>query len=258
MNQRVREVVTANGGTIVGEEYFPLDHADYARDRRARSMSSGAEVVFNTIVPPGVAPFLEQLHDSGFTRARRTDRLHLLRRELPEHGAGRARRGPLQLPRLLPGASAIRSAQALLAPIRRSAIPGAAKFTGGSACSGLYRGHEAVGGGRERGGLARAGRRHPGARPRRDRRGPGGPAEMVPGPAPRPHEHVHRPGQQAAGSRIVKNLGAIEPNEAAGAAPSTQTQRTRRRHLNQTMSTHEHPQPRRHDHDARNDEGGRL
>ena len=24
-------------------------------------------MVFNTIVPPGVAPFLEQLHDSGFT-----------------------------------------------------------------------------------------------------------------------------------------------------------------------------------------------
>ena len=29
MNRKVREVVTAHGGTIVGEEYFPLDHADY-------------------------------------------------------------------------------------------------------------------------------------------------------------------------------------------------------------------------------------
>src|ERR1700674_4713294 len=29
LNQKVRQVVTANGGTIVGEEYFPLDHADY-------------------------------------------------------------------------------------------------------------------------------------------------------------------------------------------------------------------------------------
>src|SRR5690348_9593546 len=29
MNARVREVVTANGGEIVGEEYFPLEHADY-------------------------------------------------------------------------------------------------------------------------------------------------------------------------------------------------------------------------------------
>ena len=30
-------------------------------------MSSGAEVVFNTIVPPGLTPFLEQLYDAGFT-----------------------------------------------------------------------------------------------------------------------------------------------------------------------------------------------
>src|SRR5260370_40555414 len=28
LNEKVRQVVAANGGTIVGEEYFPLDHAD--------------------------------------------------------------------------------------------------------------------------------------------------------------------------------------------------------------------------------------
>ena len=67
MNRKVREVVTANGGAIVGEEYFPLDHADYG-ETVEKIMSSGAEVVFNTTVPPGVAPFLEQLHDSGFTK----------------------------------------------------------------------------------------------------------------------------------------------------------------------------------------------
>src|SRR5256886_6895967 len=57
MNKRVRQVVTAQGGSIVGEEYFPLDHTDYSKtvDKIA---SSGAQVVFNTIVPPGLAPFL--------------------------------------------------------------------------------------------------------------------------------------------------------------------------------------------------------
>src|SRR3954465_6622647 len=65
LNDKVREVVTANGGTIVGEEYFPLDHEDY-RDTVAKIESSGAEIVFNTIVPPGLTPFLEQLHDAGF------------------------------------------------------------------------------------------------------------------------------------------------------------------------------------------------
>src|SRR5205823_10495599 len=65
MNKKVRELVTANGGEIVGEEYFALDHTDYGRTVEA-IMSSGAEVVFNTTVPPGVAPFLEQLHKAGF------------------------------------------------------------------------------------------------------------------------------------------------------------------------------------------------
>ena len=65
MNKKVREVVTARGGEIVGEEYFPLDHMDYERVV-ADIMASGAEVVFNTIVPPGLTPFLAQLHDAGF------------------------------------------------------------------------------------------------------------------------------------------------------------------------------------------------
>src|SRR6266700_2456018 len=67
MNKKVRDVVTANGGAVVGEEYFPLDHADYGGTIESIA-SSGAEVVFNTIVPPGVTPFLEQLYNSGFTK----------------------------------------------------------------------------------------------------------------------------------------------------------------------------------------------
>src|ERR1700675_3566756 len=58
LNKKVRQVVTANGGAIVGEDYFPLDHADYSKTIDEIT-SSGAEVVFNTIVPPGLAPFLE-------------------------------------------------------------------------------------------------------------------------------------------------------------------------------------------------------
>ena len=29
MNRKVHEVASANGGRIVGEEYFPIDHADW-------------------------------------------------------------------------------------------------------------------------------------------------------------------------------------------------------------------------------------
>src|SRR5436309_1811768 len=67
MNKKVREVVTANGGAIVGEEYFPLDHTDYSQTI-GKITSSGAEVAFNTIVPPGLTPFLELLYNSDFTK----------------------------------------------------------------------------------------------------------------------------------------------------------------------------------------------
>src|SRR5438046_4344373 len=66
LNKKVREAVSTGGGEIVGEEYFPLDHTDYQRVV-ADIMATGAEVVFNTIVPPGLTPFLEQLHHAGFT-----------------------------------------------------------------------------------------------------------------------------------------------------------------------------------------------
>src|SRR5213593_1479321 len=54
MNKKVRQVVTANGGAIVGEEYFPLDHIDYSKTIE-KITSSGAQVAFITIVPPGIA-----------------------------------------------------------------------------------------------------------------------------------------------------------------------------------------------------------
>src|SRR5437763_9494653 len=43
LNKKVREVVGVMDGSIVGEEYFPLDHTDYKR-LVADIMSSGAEV----------------------------------------------------------------------------------------------------------------------------------------------------------------------------------------------------------------------
>src|SRR3954454_16174720 len=65
LNEKVRRLVAANGGEIVEEDYSPLDHTDYG-ETVERIMSSGAEVVFNTIVPPGLTPFMQELHDAGF------------------------------------------------------------------------------------------------------------------------------------------------------------------------------------------------
>jgi hypothetical protein len=69
LNEKVREVVTANGGEIVGEEYFPLDHTDYARDGREDHGERRRGRLQHDRPARGLTPFLEQLYDSGFTSA---------------------------------------------------------------------------------------------------------------------------------------------------------------------------------------------
>ncbi len=137
LNKRVREVVTANGGEIVGEEYYPLDHMDYAATVE-RINASGADVVFNTIVPPGVSPFFEELYNSGFTS--RGGQLvctyfdeNFLNMCPAAHVEG--------LYGCLDYYQAVGDpfSQKLLAQYD-ALYPGDAKFTGGGACSGLYRG----------------------------------------------------------------------------------------------------------------------
>jgi len=210
MNKVVRRLVTANGGTIVGEEYYPLNHMDY-RNTVAKIMASGAEVVFNTIVPPGVAPFLEELHNAGF--AKRGG--HLVCTYMDENFLN-----------LMPAAhveglySCLDYYQVVNEPFSNALLsdydrlfPGNAKFTAGGACSGLYRGiklwESAV---REAGTLdqqavVRA------LDHAKIADGPGGPAEMVPG------QHHVRMNMYIAQSKsgvfkIVKSLGAIDPNES--------------------------------------------
>ena len=209
MNRKVREVVTANGGAIVGEEYFPVDHADYSATID-RITSSGAEVVFNTTVPPGVTPFLEQLYESGFTK--RGGRIvctyfdeNFLNMVPAAHVEGLY--------------SCLDYYQTVGDPFSKDLIkqydqlyPGDAKFTAGSACSGLYRGLK----------LWEAAVKEAGSMNQEDvikaldhatiATAPGGPAEMVPG-----QHHVRMNmyiAQASNGSfRIVKSLGAIDPNE---------------------------------------------
>ena len=216
LNARVREVVTANGGSIVGEEYFPLDHTDY-RETVEKIVSSGADAVFNTIVPPGVAPFFEQLHDSGFT----------------------SRGGQLictyfdeNFLNMVPAAhveglySCLDYYQAVGDPFSRRLLaqyntlyPGVAQFTGGGACSGLYRGLQlwaaAVD---EAGSLVQddviAALDHA-----KISEGPGGPAAMVPG---QHHARMNMYIAQARNGRfeVVESLGAIDPQERPVGTPA--------------------------------------
>src|SRR5690242_12327321 len=137
MNEKVRQIVTAAGGEIVEEDYYPLDHTDYS-DAVEKIMSSGAEVVFNTIVPPGVVPFFQQLNDAGFSERGG----HLVCTYFDENCLGLI--PAEQVEGLYSCLDYYRDAQD---PFSRELLdrydkryPGGAMFTGGGACSGMYRG----------------------------------------------------------------------------------------------------------------------
>src|SRR4051794_40545769 len=178
MNKKVREVVGAEGGSVVGEQYFPMEHLDYDAVI-ADIMATEADVVFNTIVPPGLTPFLQGLHDAGFTERGGTvvctyfdeNFLNLVPAEQVE-----GRYGCLDYYRSVDDRFSVEL------PNRYDArSPGGAQFTAGSACTGTYRAlklwQAAV---NEAGSLDQAAVIAALDHARIDE-GPGGPAEMVPG-----------------------------------------------------------------------------
>ena len=209
MNKKLREVAVAHGALVVGEEYFPMDHTDYTATV-GKIVSSGADIVFNTIVPPGLAPFLEQLHKSGFTKRGgqlvctyfEENMLNLF----PEEQVN----GMYSCLDYYQGVDDPFSRE-LLASYDK-AYPGSSKFTAGSAATGMYRGlklwESAVkeAGSLDQGAVIRA------LDHAKIAQGPGGPAEMVPG-----QHHVRMNmyiGQAKSGKfEVVKKLGVIDPKE---------------------------------------------
>ena len=209
LNEKVREVVTARGGSIVGEEYHPLDHLEYDATVE-RIMASGADLVFNTIVPPGLTPFLEKLHEAGFTERGGTvvctyfdeNFLNLVPAEQVE-----GLYGCLDYYRQVEDAFST----SLLAEYDRR-YPGSAQFTAGSACTGMYRGLRlwasavAEAGSLDTEAVAKA------LDTARLDEGPGGPCEMVPG---QHHLRLNMYIAQAQNGvfEVVESLGRVEPKE---------------------------------------------
>jgi ABC-type branched-subunit amino acid transport system substrate-binding protein len=210
LNEKVRQAVTAGGGAIVGEEYYALDHTDY-RETIKRIMSSGAEVVFNTIVPPGLPPFLEELHNAGFGSGGG----HLVCTYFDENFLNLVPAEHVEgLYSCLDYYEDISDpfSTALLARYNEL-FPGSAKFTAGSACSGMYRGLR----------LWEAAVTEADSLEQEDvidaldhaqiARGPGGPAEMVPG---QHHVRMNMYIAQAHDGvfKVVRDLGVIDPEES--------------------------------------------
>jgi ABC-type branched-subunit amino acid transport system substrate-binding protein len=217
MNKRVREIVTAHGGTIEGEEYFALDHGNY-KTTVEKIMSSGTEVVFNTIVPPGLMPFLEQLHNAGFTK--RGGKLvctyfeENLLQVLPAVQV-EGLYGCLDYYQTVSDPFSVELLQRY-----NKLYPGSSMFTAGSASTGMYRGlkfwEAAVkeAGSLDQDAVIRA------LDHAKIAAGPGGAAEMVPG---QHHARMNMYiGQASEGIfKVVKSLGVIEPKESVVAARQT-------------------------------------
>jgi ABC-type branched-subunit amino acid transport system substrate-binding protein len=211
LNQSARQVVTANGGEIVGEEYFPLDHADY-RATVERIMASGAEVVFNTTVPPGVASFLEQLHAAGFQKHGGQVICTYFDENMLEALPAEQVDGLLSCLDYYQSIGHPFSRQLLERYNRR--FPGTHLFTGGSACSGLYRGIKLWEAAVNEAGSVSADDVAAALDHVRIAEGPGGASEMIPG-----QHHVRMNmyiGRAKGGAfEIVRSLGAIDPKEHA-------------------------------------------
>ena len=62
---RVRQVVEAGGGSIVGEEYVPLDMTDPS-NLVSKVLAANADVLFEVVVLPGTAPFIKGVVDGGY------------------------------------------------------------------------------------------------------------------------------------------------------------------------------------------------
>jgi ABC-type branched-subunit amino acid transport system substrate-binding protein len=67
LNKYARRVIEANGGEVVFEEYYPLDQPEYSATI-GKIRDGRVDCIFNTVIAPGLQPFMKQLYESSFQR----------------------------------------------------------------------------------------------------------------------------------------------------------------------------------------------
>jgi urea transport system substrate-binding protein len=179
-NEYVRKVIEKNGGEVIFEEYYPLDQVEYSATVN-KIMTNNVDVVFNTVIPPGVGPFFKQLYEAGFgKRGSRLSCIYYDENTLKINPAYEIE----GLASCLDYFRAVTNDDPVSARIQAeydNEFPGMILFSAGSAATGMYRGlklwevavkeagkldRDAVAGALDHAKIAE---------------GPGGPAEMVPG-----------------------------------------------------------------------------
>jgi branched-chain amino acid transport system substrate-binding protein len=212
LNQYARKVIEGNGGEVIFEEYYPLDQVEYSATVN-KIMTNKVDVVFNTVIPPGVGPFFKQLYEAGFTK--RGGRLacvyydeNTLNINQPHEIEGLA--SCLDYFRAVtkdePGSAKIQAEY-------DKQFPGKIVFAAGSAATGMYRGlklwEAAVKEARsvDREAVAKA------LDHAKIAEGPGGPAEMVPG---KRHAKMRMYTAVAKGGNyeiVARSKGLVDPKE---------------------------------------------
>jgi ABC-type branched-subunit amino acid transport system substrate-binding protein len=179
-NENVRKIIEKNGGEVIFEEYYPPDQVEYSATVN-KIMTNNVDVVFNTVIPPGVGPFFKQLYEAGFgKRGGRLSCIYYDEGALAINAAHEIE----GLATCLDYFRVLTKEDPVSARIQAEydrEFPGGALFAAGSAATGMYRGLK----------LWEAAVKEAG-KPERDAvaaaldhakiaEGPGGPAEMVPG-----------------------------------------------------------------------------
>jgi branched-chain amino acid transport system substrate-binding protein len=67
LNKYARDLIEKGGGEVIFEEYYPIAQLDYSATVN-RIMTERIDVVFVTVIPPGVGPFFKQLYEAGFLK----------------------------------------------------------------------------------------------------------------------------------------------------------------------------------------------
>ena len=212
LNQYARKVIEGNGGEVIFEEYYPLDQVEYSATVN-KIMTNKVDVVFNTVIPPGVGPFFKQLYEAGFTK--RGGRLscvyydeNTLNINAPHEIEGLA--SCLDYFRAVtkdePGSARIQAEY-------DKQFPGNIVFAAGSAATGMYRGlrlwEAAVKEARsvDREAVAKA------LDHARIGEGPGGPAEMVPGKRHCKMRMYTAVAKQGTYEIVARSKGLVDPKE---------------------------------------------
>ena len=219
LNEYARQVIERSGGEVVFEEYYPFDQFDHSATVN-RIVTEDVDVVFYTVIPPGVEAFVTQLYEAGFqgrggrlacpyyddnaanlNAPSRVGGLGHLSRLLP--GAGEQRRGPVHgggaggVRRAVPGQGA-RMAMGVPFHVRPRYRRDVSQLP-------------AVGGGGQGGGQRRARRSRRRPRSRADRARSGRAGGDGPRHPPLPHEHVHRRRQEGEFEIAWRSPGLLDP-----------------------------------------------